>query len=46
MKISSPDIPHKTEIGGVVLGVADEDAIRRSYADLTERRGGTRRRPA
>jgi acyl-CoA synthetase (NDP forming) len=37
MKISSPDIPHKTEVGGVAVGVASEDAVRRSHASLIER---------
>lgn len=34
MKILSPDILHKSEIGGVLLGVADEDAVRAGYARL------------
>ncbi|WP_043832672.1 acetate--CoA ligase family protein [Muricoccus aerilatus] len=34
MKILSPDILHKSEIGGVLLGVADEAAVRAGYATL------------
>ncbi|GJD49009.1 Trans-feruloyl-CoA synthase FCS1 [Methylobacterium crusticola] len=37
MKILSPDILHKTEIGGVVLGVADAAAARTAYAALLAR---------
>ena len=33
----SPDIQHKTEIGGVVLGVADAAAVRANFGLLTER---------
>jgi acyl-CoA synthetase (NDP forming) len=34
MKIVSPDIAHKTEIGGVLLDVADAEAARRGYTEL------------
>jgi acetyltransferase len=31
MKILSPDIPHKTDVGGVRLGLTDEVAVRSAY---------------
>ncbi len=31
LKIESPDIAHKTEAGGVLLGVKDEDAVCQGY---------------
>jgi acetate---CoA ligase (ADP-forming) len=37
MKILSPDIAHKSEIGGVLLNVADADAVRRGYDVLIGR---------
>ena len=37
MKILSPDILHKSEIGGVLLDVADADAVRAGHALLLER---------
>lgn len=37
MKILSPDILHKTEIGGVVLGVGDAASVRENFALLVER---------
>ncbi len=37
MKILSPDIIHKSEIGGVLLGVGDADAVRAGYATLLDR---------
>jgi acyl-CoA synthetase (NDP forming) len=37
MKILSPDIIHKSEIGGVLLDVADADAVRAGFEVLLER---------
>jgi acetate---CoA ligase (ADP-forming) len=37
LKILSPDILHKSEIGGVLLGVQDADAVREGFATLLER---------
>ena len=37
MKIVSPDILHKSEIGGVLLNVSDADAVREGYATLLSR---------
>ncbi|MDR3532151.1 MAG: acetate--CoA ligase family protein [Rhodopila sp.] len=37
MKILSPDILHKSEIGGVLLDVADPDAVRSGFGLLLER---------
>jgi len=37
LKIASPDIAHKTEIGGVIVGVDGDDAVRRGYDTLIER---------
>lgn len=34
MKIESPDIPHKTEVGGVAMGLADAEAVRAAFARL------------
>ena len=34
MKIVSPDILHKTDAGGVVVGVADGDAAEAAYEDI------------
>jgi acyl-CoA synthetase (NDP forming) len=36
-KILSPDILHKSEIGGVLLNLADEAAVREGFATLTRR---------
>lgn len=37
LKIVSPDIEHKTEIGGVIVGIADRSAVETGYATLLER---------
>jgi len=37
MKILSPDIMHKSEIGGVLLDIADAAAVRGGFATLLER---------
>ncbi|MDO9500151.1 acetate--CoA ligase family protein [Falsiroseomonas sp.] len=37
MKILSDDIAHKTEIGGVLLDLADADAVRQGFATLMHR---------
>jgi acetate---CoA ligase (ADP-forming) len=39
MKIASPDIAHKTDIGGVILDVADATAVEAAFAALLERAG-------
>jgi len=31
LKLASPDILHKTEVGGVVLNLSDEDSVRSAY---------------
>jgi len=36
-KIVSADIPHKTEIGGVLLNLRDDDAVRQAFRLLSER---------
>jgi acyl-CoA synthetase (NDP forming) len=37
LKIESPDILHKTEIGGVEIGLKDTDALRAAYDRITRR---------
>ena len=36
-KILSPDIAHKSDVGGVRLNLADEDAVRAATEDIVER---------
>ena len=40
LKLSSPEIRHKTEAGGLALGIADEDALRHAYARLRSAAAG------
>jgi acetyltransferase len=35
VKLNSPDVTHKSDIGGVVLGAADEPAVRRAWRDIS-----------
>lgn len=35
LKISSPDLPHKSDVGGVVLDVKSASGVRAAYAQLT-----------
>jgi hypothetical protein len=37
LKVQSPDIPHKTEAGGVALGLGDADAVARAFASMDGR---------
>jgi acyl-CoA synthetase (NDP forming) len=34
LKIDSPDIAHKTEVGGVRVGCADAASVRRAFGDI------------
>ncbi|SSW64602.1 acetate--CoA ligase family protein [Achromobacter agilis] len=36
LKVVSPDIVHKSDVGGVKLNVAGEDALRRAHADIMD----------
>jgi acyl-CoA synthetase (NDP forming) len=37
LKATGPDIVHKTEVGGVRLGIADEAAVRATWCELKAR---------
>jgi acyl-CoA synthetase (NDP forming) len=39
LKTDEPEITHKSDVGGVVLGLDDPDALALAYADLAERLG-------
>ncbi len=36
MKIASPDIPHKSDLGGVLLDLANEEAVHLGYTKIIE----------
>jgi acetyltransferase len=35
MKIHSPDITHKTDVGGVILNIKDEDGVWNNFKNMT-----------
>lgn len=37
LKIVSPDVPHKSDAGGVVVNLSDEDAVRQAYSQMIDR---------
>jgi acyl-CoA synthetase (NDP forming) len=37
IKVCSPDIAHKSDVGGVVLGLADEPAVRAAFGSMLDR---------
>lgn len=37
LKIASPDLPHKTEVGGVAIGLGSEAEVRLGFAEMLER---------
>ncbi|UGQ11698.1 GNAT family N-acetyltransferase [Yinghuangia sp. ASG 101] len=39
LKVSGPEITHKTDVGGVRLGLAGDDDVRAAYTDLAHRLG-------
>ena len=42
LKVQSAALPHKTEVGGVLVGVADEAALHAGWAELYRRVGAAR----
>jgi acyl-CoA synthetase (NDP forming) len=40
VKMNSPDVTHKTDVGGVVLDVHDEEGVRKAYRLIAEAAGG------
>ncbi len=46
LKAVSDDIPHKTELGLVAVGLADDDALARAFADMSTRLARLDPRPA
>lgn len=42
LKILSPQITHKTEVGGVVLNLTDSDAVTKAFTEITTRAANLR----
>src|SRR5882672_3641113 len=42
MKIDSPDIPHKSDVGGVRLNITDAEGVRSGYREMLDEVGGKR----
>jgi acyl-CoA synthetase (NDP forming) len=42
LKVQSPDIAHKSEAGGLKLGLTGEEAVRQAYRDVTSAQPGAR----
>lgn len=42
LKIVSPDIEHKTDVGGVKVGIKSEEALRISFRDVAQSAAGKR----
>jgi acetyltransferase len=40
LKVDSPDLVHKSDEGGVILGIEDEEALAAAFADMEERFSG------
>jgi acyl-CoA synthetase (NDP forming) len=39
IKTANPDVAHKSDVGGVILGRSNADAVREAYATIAERLG-------
>jgi acetyltransferase len=37
LKLASPQVAHKSDLGGVALNLADPDSVRRTFLDITSR---------
>jgi acyl-CoA synthetase (NDP forming) len=37
LKIASPDLPHKTEVGGVAIGLGSETEVKQAHVDMLAR---------
>ena len=46
LKIQSPDIVHKSEVGGVRLDLGNENAVREAATDILQTRAGGQARRA